>query len=153
VENGDQWRINFSRVEWDREIRDGQYWVRTDAATGRRLPEHNWVWSSQGIIDMHAPEKWAYLQFSTHGGGEDTAAFVAPADVEAREKLWMIYEHEQKYLREEGRYAGTLKELGLMGHGVKIQATDKQFIATVSGQGGGLSIDQDGEVRTPKGRD
>ena len=149
VRNGDQWRINFSRVEWDRDIRDGQYLVRTDAATGKRLPEHNWVWSPQGIIDMHAPEKWAYLQFSTHVGGKDTVAFAVPADAGAREMLWMIYEHERKYLREEGHYAGKLKELGLMGKSVEIQATDTQFTARITSPAfGSLSIDQDGEIES-----
>jgi hypothetical protein len=59
-----QWRVNFSRVEWDRDVKDGLYVPRTDAATGRRLPEHNWVWSPQGVINMHVPEQWGYLLFS-----------------------------------------------------------------------------------------
>lgn len=44
---GDQWRINFSRVEW----KAGQ------------LKEDNWVWSPQGLINMHVPEHWGYLHF------------------------------------------------------------------------------------------
>jgi hypothetical protein len=148
VRDGDQWRIDFSRVEWDRDVRDGEYVVRTDAGTGRRLPEHNWVWSPQGIIDMHAPEKWAYLQFSSHSGGTtDTAAFVEPADVGAREILWTIYEKQQGYLRQHGHFAETLRQLGLVGgDGIKLQATDMQFTATVDDPAGGLSINQDGEV-------
>ena len=147
VRDGAQWRINFSRVEWDRDVRDGQYVVRTNPGTGRRLPEHNWVWSPQGIIDMHAPEKWGYLQFSAHDGGADTVAFVVPADAGAREILWMIYEKEQKYLQQHGQYAETFRKLGLAGgNGIELQATDKQFTATMNGQGDVLSIDQDGEV-------
>jgi len=48
---GDQWRINFSRVEW---------------LHGRQEPnlkEDNWVWSPQGVVNMHIPEKWGYLTF------------------------------------------------------------------------------------------
>lgn len=56
---GDIWRINFSRVEWDVEIVDGMY-VKV---AGR--PEHNWVWSPQGQIDMHQPEHWGRVEFST----------------------------------------------------------------------------------------
>lgn len=148
VRDGSQWRINFSRVEWDRDVRDGQYRVRTDPATGRRLPEHNWVWSPQGYINMHMPEKWAYLQFSTHGGGADTVAFAEPADAGAREMLWLVYNKQQKYLQQEGHYAGTLRQLGLVGGGVKMQATDVQFTATVSEGESLLSIDQDGEVES-----
>jgi hypothetical protein len=52
---GDQWRINFSRVQWD--VHPGT----CDKVEGR--PEHNWVWSEQGVIDMHRPERWGYVQF------------------------------------------------------------------------------------------
>ncbi|MGC4043860.1 MAG: carbohydrate-binding family 9-like protein [Armatimonas sp.] len=54
---GQQWRINFSRVEWDIEITEGRY----EKTPG--TPEHNWVWSPQWVIDMHRPENWGYVQF------------------------------------------------------------------------------------------
>lgn len=41
---GEIWRMNFSRVEWDVDVRGGRYVKRTDKATGEPLPEHNWVW-------------------------------------------------------------------------------------------------------------
>jgi hypothetical protein len=44
---GTIWRINFSRVEW----KPGQ------------PREDNWVWSPQGVINMHVPEQWGYLHF------------------------------------------------------------------------------------------
>ena len=65
--DGDQWRINFSRVEWRHEIAGGKY---------RKIPntpEDNWVWSPQGKVDMHRPERWGYVQFSTAKPGQ--AAF------------------------------------------------------------------------------
>lgn len=61
---GTTWRINFSRVEWDRLVQNGRYVKQTDATTGKLLPEHNWVWSPQGVINMHVPGKWGYLQFT-----------------------------------------------------------------------------------------
>jgi len=63
VKAGDVWRINFSRVEWDLDVRDGKYLPVTDVS-GKRRPEHNWVWSPQGVINMHVPEKWGYLEFN-----------------------------------------------------------------------------------------
>ncbi len=48
---GTEWRINFSRVEW----KAGQ------------KHEDNWVWSPQGLIDMHVPEHWGYLRFQGSG--------------------------------------------------------------------------------------
>jgi len=61
---GDTWRVNFSRVEWDLEARDGRYTKVLDPATGKSRPEHNWVWSPQGVIDMHQPERWGYVEFT-----------------------------------------------------------------------------------------
>lgn len=149
VSDGAQWRINFSRVEWDRDVRDGQYMPRVNAGTGRRLPEHNWVWSPQGIIDMHAPEKWGYLQFSAHHGGSDTVAYITPADAPFREELWKVYYRQRDYRKVYGHYAGTPQELG-MGESkeLKIEATEYQFTAVLSGAGlkGVLSIDQDGRI-------
>ncbi|MHC4848876.1 MAG: carbohydrate-binding family 9-like protein, partial [Planctomycetota bacterium] len=59
--DGDQWRINFSRVHWLADIIDGEY---------RKVPreahaEDNWVWTPQDAIDMHRPEKWGYVEFAT----------------------------------------------------------------------------------------
>ena len=45
---GTVWRIDFSRVEWK--------------VIGVK-PEDNWVWSPQGVINMHVPEHWGYLNF------------------------------------------------------------------------------------------
>jgi hypothetical protein len=63
--DGDQWRVNFSRVEWLHEIVDGKY---------RKTPntkEDNWVWSPQGVINMHVPEKWGYVRFSKVEAGKE----------------------------------------------------------------------------------
>jgi hypothetical protein len=59
---GARWRINFSRVQWDLDIRDGRYQKRL-GAEGKPLPEHNWVWSPQGVINMHIPERWGGVTF------------------------------------------------------------------------------------------
>ena len=58
---GDYWRVNFSRVEWDTESRNGQITKIPNRA------EHNWVWSPQGIVDMHRPEKWGFAYFVERG--------------------------------------------------------------------------------------
>lgn len=59
---GDEWRVNFSRVEWQTEVRDGRY-VKTP---GKK--EDNWVWSPQGLINMHVPDRWGYARFSGESG-------------------------------------------------------------------------------------
>jgi zinc protease len=57
--DGDTWRMGFSRVEWQRDIVDKRYVKVPDT------PEDNWVWSPQGEINMHAPERWGYVTFSS----------------------------------------------------------------------------------------
>lgn len=54
---GESWRINFSRVEWKLDVVNGQYRKRPG------LKEDNWVWSPQGVINMHVPEKWGFVEF------------------------------------------------------------------------------------------
>jgi hypothetical protein len=54
---GDAWRVNFSRVEW-RMARDGGHYKKVQG-----LREDNWVWSPQGLVDMHVPEKWGVVRF------------------------------------------------------------------------------------------
>jgi len=56
--NDDQWRINFSRVEWQTEIHNDKYYKIINPVTGKPYPEDNWVWSPQGVVNMHYPEMW-----------------------------------------------------------------------------------------------
>lgn len=60
---GDRWRVNFSRVEWNLVAREEGYHKVLDPLTGRPRPEMNWVWSPQGAINMHMPEKWGFVTF------------------------------------------------------------------------------------------
>lgn len=100
---GDQWRVNFSRVEWDIEIVDGRY---------RKIPnrpEHNWVWSPQGVIDMHQPEKWGYVQFAAHGDDP----FVPDPSAAARDFLMAVYHAQRAHQKRTNRWAATFAELEL----------------------------------------
>ncbi len=60
---GDLWRVNFSRVQWPLVVVDGRYRKRREPVDWSDHPEHNWVWSPQGEIDMHIPEKWGVVRF------------------------------------------------------------------------------------------
>jgi hypothetical protein len=79
---GDRWRINFSRVEWRYETPDGTRRKVADPATGKPLREDNWVWSPQGLVDMHFPEMWGFLQFSGLEAGAGEEPLRAPDDAE-----------------------------------------------------------------------
>lgn len=108
--DGQHWRINFSRVEWQVEVVDGKY---------RRVPnkpEDNWVWSPQAKIDMHRPETWGYLQFSTTVAGSQEAAattFRPDPTGPARHLLSRVYYAQQAYRQANQRYAESLEDLKL----------------------------------------
>jgi hypothetical protein len=104
--DGDHWRLNFSRVQWDHEISDGQY----RKVAGR--PEHNWVWSPQGVIDMHRPEQWGYLQFSSITAGSGPANFIPDPSESARDALHRVYYAQLEFRHRNGRWASALEELG-----------------------------------------
>jgi hypothetical protein len=100
--DGDTWRVNFSRVEWEHRLDQGRY-VKVP---GKR--EDNWVWSPQGVIDMHRPERWGFVQFRN-----EPAAFRPDPTFPVRERLMRIY-HAQRAHRERTKtWAGSLGLLNL----------------------------------------
>ena len=103
--DGEQWRINFSRVQWRFDIVDGKYVRRKDRK------EDNWVWSPQEAVDMHRPERWGYVQFSTAPPGK--ATFRPDPAGPAKHMLQQIYHAQRKFYAKNKRYAATLPELKL----------------------------------------
>ncbi|HKI17212.1 MAG TPA: carbohydrate-binding family 9-like protein, partial [Isosphaeraceae bacterium] len=103
--DGDQWRINFSRVEWRHQIVDGRY------RKVPNTPEDNWVWSPQGAIDMHRPERWGYVQFSTAPAGQ--AAYRPDPAGPVRDQLMQIYHAQKIYFGKNKRWAANLDDLKL----------------------------------------
>jgi hypothetical protein len=101
----DAWRLNFSRVEWQVDVVDTAYRKRP----GRK--EDNWVWSPQGAVDMHRPERWGFVQFTTQPAGTDVAFNPDPA-WPAREALMRVYHAQAAFRKQHGRWARTLAELG-----------------------------------------
>jgi len=103
--DGEQWRLNFSRVEWRHEIVNGKYRRVADTR------EDNWVWSPQGVVNMHRPETWGYVQFSTAAPG--TVSFKPDPAWPARCILHAIYYGQHEFRKLHGRWARDLDELGL----------------------------------------
>ncbi|NWF51339.1 MAG: carbohydrate-binding family 9-like protein [Ignavibacteriaceae bacterium] len=111
--NGDQWKVNFSRVEWETEVVDNNYSKRKDPVTGKILPENNWVWSPQGLINMHYPEMWGLVQFTDLSAGSKESNFIHSFVDEARYFLRNIYYRQKEYFIENKKYASRFSELGL----------------------------------------
>ncbi|HAX15822.1 MAG TPA: carbohydrate-binding family 9-like protein [Leeuwenhoekiella sp.] len=103
------WRINFSRVNWDHDL-DGSTYSRKKDASGKFLPEYNWVWSPQGVINMHEPEHWGYVYFSTKPVSEEVA-FTIPQDEQIRWKLYEFYRAQKAYFSENKMWATSLDAL------------------------------------------
>jgi hypothetical protein len=111
--NNDQWRINFSRVEWKTEVVNGKYKKKINPETGIPYSEDNWVWSPQGVIDMHYPEMWGFLQFSTEIAGGKKAVFITRKEEAAKFFLRQIYYKERNYFSKYGKFTRNLNKLGI----------------------------------------
>ncbi|MGQ0626758.1 MAG: carbohydrate-binding family 9-like protein [Phycisphaerales bacterium] len=149
---GDLWRVNFSRVQWDLEVHDGAY----RKVAGR--PEQNYVWSPQGIIDMHRPEMWGTMVFA---GREDgvPAKPVGVGELAAREVLHRVYYAQKGYFARHQRWAGDLAELGLEGvegfPAVTMRCLECGWVATTAGEAPGsrVHIREDSRVSMGSGAD
>lgn len=103
------WRVNFSRVNWDHQIIDGTY-GRKKNAKGDYLPEYNWVWSPQGVINMHEPEKWGYVYFSSkEAGARDT--FDIPKDEKIKWVMYEMYRAQKTHFETNNSWLTSLEKL------------------------------------------
>ncbi len=98
---GDTWRMNFSRVEWKYDVVDGRSVKVKDA------PEDNWVWSPQGVVDMHRPEMWGFVQFTRKKNPE----YIADPSWPARDQLMHVYYAQLRFKAAMGRWAFSVEEL------------------------------------------
>jgi hypothetical protein len=110
---GDQWRVNFSRVQWKTKVVEGSYAKETNPEGDKPLPEDNWVWSPQGLIAMHYPEMWGFVQFSEIEAGLGSEDFVPRGEERIRWALREIYYIERIHFAAEGRYTADPGKLAL----------------------------------------
>ncbi len=110
VPKGKTWRINFSRVNWEFDLIDGKYQRKKDSKTNKYLPEYNWVWSPQGVINMHEPEKWGFVYFSSKSVGS-SVAFIGPQDDKIKLKLYELYRAQKKYYKANNTWATSIKSI------------------------------------------
>ncbi len=153
--DGEFWRIDFSRVEWDVEVKDGKY-VKLKGANGRNLPEHNWVWSPQGVINMHYPERWGYLFFSKPEAGKTVTRYEIPYSESQKKHLWLVYYLQKEYFQKNRTYAKDLKDLGIIELNVRVdgkdnklsmEATSRQFMVYITSDQITYSVNDEGLVQ------
>jgi hypothetical protein len=110
---GDQWRMNFSRVEYRVDIREEGYVKAQDPVSGRPRDEENWVWSPQGLVNMHYPEMWGYVQFSSLAAGAGREPFQPRPEEEVKWALRRVYYSERSYREGHGSFTEDVGRLGL----------------------------------------
>lgn len=117
----EQWRINFSRVEWEHVIIDGKYQRKKE--NGKYLSEYNWVWSPQKVINMHEPEKWGFLQF-TEKESSNSVEFITDPDMQIKQITFALFrdirfgENQALLEKEEGHHQS-----------IKAQYAANQFVS------------------------
>jgi len=103
------WRINFSRVHWDFQIVDGIY-ERKKNKKEEVSPEYNWVWSPQGVVNMHQPEKWGYVYFSSKKPGQKDS-FSISNDEKIKWRLFELYRKQKAYYQKNQQWITRLEKL------------------------------------------
>ena len=145
---GQQWRLNFSRVEWNLRSKNGKYRKKTDSQTGKIMPADNWVWSPQGLINMHYPEMWGIVQFTNHRINSNTKIkFKNRIPYKAISYLYRMYYKQQKYKNKNGKYASYISKLDdvettLKNYKtpLKLMTGEKYFQLYLEGNGGNKNI-------------
>ena len=115
--------------------------------------EDNWVWSPTGIIDMHRPERWGWVQFC------DATGKSTQLGDQSRKKRPVIFSMRSITIREDfhskhGKWAGKINELaGLDSYGysntihqASIQTTSEGYEAVVEIDSKRWIIRQDSHV-------
>jgi hypothetical protein len=147
--DGDCWRVNFSRVQWALAIPNGVY-EKLD------MPERNWVWSPQGLINMHYPEMWGVVEFKDLSISVDSHTVESDRVDRAGWALRQVYYAQRDHFTEKGEFTSFSLELDMdLGElethwfqwPPRIRAAADSFSASsrVTGHGE-LNIDQTGRL-------
>lgn len=109
----EQWRVNFSRVDWWMEIENGAYRKQKDIRSGKipNAPQENWVWAPTGKVDIHLPELWGYVQFSTEKVGTTEVSFIKDEWYPVRQQLMNWYAAQYEFLKNHQRFSSSINEL------------------------------------------
>ena len=145
-QEGEQWKVNFSRVHWETNIENGQY-LKT------KLPAYNWVWSPQGIIAMHYPEMWGLVQFTETIVGEELVEIQANELDQIKWALRQLYYRERSHFESHGDFTTSLKKLELIETPVadvpwppQLSLTPSGWEAYIKKDGQKVFIRKDGKV-------
>ena len=103
---GEYWSINFSRVQWQHQIKNGKY--SRSHKDNQLVQEDNWVWSPIGLINMHYPERWGYIQFIDSSTKYETNL---PRSHNIKMLTWNIFYLQQLYKQKHKKYCHDIPTL------------------------------------------
>jgi hypothetical protein len=136
--DGDTWRINFARVEWRSPLvlsTERDNYKPDQLRMMQKLIRS--CWSPQGVINMHRPETWGYVQFYRRTAGFP-ASFQPDPTEWARHALHKRLYAEKWHYTNNGAYADSLDLLSLDKtppmfaiEPIEIQTGPETFIARV----------------------
>lgn len=153
---GDIWRINFSRVEWQTIVENGKYIKLKNPKTGKPFPEDNWVWSPQGIVNMHYPEMWGFVQFTKKDFNLSGAGFKLPMEESVKWNLRKLYYSQCQYYLTYNIYTDNIDNLSVdlvdlkaLKPWLKLYASPRGFSGeiTIPRELSTIIIDQSGKTR------
>ena len=116
--DGEYWRVNFSRVDWHMDIKDGAYQKQKQPGTNKNKPEENWVWSPQGRISMHQPETYGYVLFSEEKVGTKTVDFPELKEEAIKWALYQLFHQQHQYLQKYRRFTSDKNKLSIPDPGI-----------------------------------
>lgn len=135
--DGEYWRINFSRVEWQIDITDKGYQKKINPQTNRPYPEDNWVWTPQEYINMHRPETWGFLSFSAIEAGKGKEVFSIPEVEYLKWELRKVYFRQNDYFKTHKVFAEKIDMLDLdisSKYTIQLDAKASYYVASLLDQ-------------------
>lgn len=144
-EAGSSMRFNFSRVNWQ---------VRPDASSpcgyakltdesGNTLPESNHVWAPTGKINIHLPEHWGRVEFSSRRVSEWESTLPELSE-ETRLAIFKALNQQLDYRGKHGQFNPTPS----LPNGVRIVfPSDHFFVLKATCPQSGISMTLDSEGR------
>ncbi len=149
--DGDKWRVNFSRVEWKTKIKDNTYVKIIDPETSKPYPEDNWVWSPQGVVNMHYPEMWGFVQFSVNTSNTRNIDFVFDEIEKIKWFLRRVYYAQREYYEKNKKYCDDFSLLQISDinqYEVNLEATANFYEVSVKlNENSFVRIAQDGLIK------
>ncbi|GAB6990710.1 carbohydrate-binding family 9-like protein [Paenibacillus pini] len=148
--SGEYWRVNYCRIRWEAEHKNGVYEKSLNPETGEFYPEDISVWSPHGLINMHYPDMWGYVVFAESNESEWTQL---PVVEQMKWDLRRLYYLQHKQFKRFGSFAHDLEMLMHLSDEKwsivpQMQSTERMFeiSAPIPGSSSRLYLRDDGRV-------